>query len=75
MFFIHMYKYFLLSPHSMATCPRCKSDKVKMKKVLGISILYCTQCGYDEQDEMDVVPEHKTSQKAKARYSPYRARR
>lgn len=33
---------------------------------------YCTECGYDERDEASIVPEERTSQKAKGEYTPYK---
>jgi uncharacterized Zn finger protein len=56
----------------MKKCPKCGSSNVEEVLYSGTTLILCNECGYDERDEYDVVPEEKTSQKAKGRYSPYK---
>jgi ribosomal protein L37AE/L43A len=59
----------------MKKCSKCGSTKIKMVEFMGSKMYYCTECGYDERDEASIVPEERTSQKEKARYSPYKSRK
>lgn len=54
-------------------CPKCHSDNIKAVDYLGIKCIICRNCGFDETKQYEVYPEGKTSQKAKARHSPYKA--
>ncbi len=56
----------------MSKCPKCGSDNVKLYNYLGIKTIKCSNCGFDESVAYDSVPEQKTSQKAKGRYSIYK---
>ncbi|MBI2668310.1 hypothetical protein HYX14_00550 [Candidatus Woesearchaeota archaeon] len=55
-------------------CPKCHSVKVQVTEHNGLSFVKCRQCGYDELEE-SYVPAQKTSQREKARYTPYKAGR
>lgn len=57
----------------MTSCPKCKSDKVKLVLYRGIKCFLCKNCGFDERDVYEQYPESRSSQKAKARYTPYKA--
>lgn len=52
-------------------CPKCHSHVVITLEHEGVSYLQCRICHYDEL-EQDIVPEERTSQKAKKEYSPYK---
>ena len=54
-------------------CPKCNSSKVKTVEYLGVKCIKCDNCGYNESQQYEVYPEEKTSQKAKGRYTPYKA--
>jgi len=54
------------------SCPRCKSENIKLVDYQGVKCLICKNCGYDETQQYEIYPEQKTSQKAKSRYSPYK---
>lgn len=54
-------------------CPKCGSAKIKHYKYLGIKVLKCSNCGFDESSLYDVYHEQKASQKAKGKYSVYKA--
>ena len=53
-------------------CPKCLSDNIKIDDYLGIKSIICKSCGFDEAKQYEVYPEQKTSQKEKARYTPYK---
>ena len=56
----------------MKKCRKCGSTKIKSVEFMGSKMYYCTECGYDERDDANMVAEERTSQKAKAEHSPYR---
>jgi hypothetical protein len=56
----------------MKTCPRCKSDNVKVVDYMDFQCIICSDCGFDERETYEVYPEQKTSQKEKGRYTPYK---
>ena len=56
----------------MTKCPKCGTKDVKLLSYLGINVMKCSKCGFDERVVYDVYPEQKTSQKAKGNYSPYK---
>ena len=56
----------------MAKCPKCSSSDIKIAKYLGVPVIKCNNCGFDESTVYDIVPEQKTSQKAKGKYSVYK---
>ena len=56
-----------------AVCPKCRSGNVKIINYLGIKCITCRNCGFDQAGDYEIYPEAKTSQKAKARHSPYKA--
>ena len=53
-------------------CPRCGSRDIRLKGYLGIEIIKCNNCGFDEGSLYDAVAQEKASQKAKGSYSPYK---
>ena len=53
-------------------CPKCNSNNIKVTNYLGIKCIVCKNCGYDDTKQYEVYPEEKVSQKAKARYTPYK---
>lgn len=55
------------------SCPKCSSNNVKIADYLGVKCLICKNCGFDQTSQYEVYPEQKTSQKAKAGYTPYKA--
>ena len=54
-------------------CPKCKSDKIKIISYIGVKCIICSNCRFDESRQYDVYPEEKKSQKAKGKYSVYKA--
>lgn len=56
----------------MEKCPKCSSVNVKFFNYLGIKMLKCDDCGFDEGAAYEVYPEQKTSQKAKGKYAVYK---
>jgi len=55
------------------TCPKCHSSKIKFIDYLGAKCLVCSECGYDESDDLEASPSERKSQREKGRYSPYKA--
>ena len=55
------------------SCPKCKSDKIKIISYIGVKCIICNNCGFDESSQYEVYPEEKKSQKAKEKYSVYKA--
>ena len=53
-------------------CGKCGSDNVKIVAYQGTNCIVCDECGYDEREELDLVPEDRSSQKAKDSFSPYK---
>jgi uncharacterized Zn finger protein len=53
-------------------CPKCGSGNIRLVKYMSIKTIKCNNCGFDESGAYYIVPEQKTSQKAKGRYSPYK---
>ncbi len=53
-------------------CPKCESDDVLVVTYMDIECVVCNTCGFDERDELEGVPEGRTSQKAKGQYSKYK---
>jgi len=56
----------------MVECPKCDSKNAVYEDYMGVQCIICSDCGYDECKELEVYPEEKVSQKAKAQHSPYR---
>ncbi|HLC61208.1 MAG TPA: hypothetical protein VJJ52_07310 [Candidatus Nanoarchaeia archaeon] len=56
----------------MKKCPKCNSKDVKLISYLGINVIKCNKCGFDERVVYDVYPEQKTNQKAKGKYNVYK---
>ena len=56
----------------MDNCPKCSSSDIKTVKYLGIPVVKCNNCGFDESAVYEVFPEQKTSQKAKGKYTIYK---
>ncbi len=54
------------------TCPKCNSKKITVAEYQNIMCMVCKDCGYDERNLYDIVPEERTSQKAKAEHTPYK---
>lgn len=54
-------------------CRKCGSENIEIIDHQGAKVMLCKDCGYDERDDLDIFPEEKTSQKAKGRFSPYKA--
>jgi len=59
---------------SKTNCPKCNSSDIDFVKYLENYYLICDSCGYDESAKFDADVQQKTSQKAKAEYSPYKSR-
>lgn len=57
----------------MRTCPKCGSKNIKFFSYLGMKVVKCSNCGFDESNIYEVYPEQKTSQKAKGKYAVYKA--
>lgn len=55
-------------------CPKCKS-KLKKYHYQNTECYECEKCGFDSCSEYIELPEQRASQKAKGRYSPYKAGR
>lgn len=56
----------------MNKCPKCGSKNIKLKGYLGVNVVKCDNCGFDESAVYEVYPEQKTSQKAKGKYNIYK---
>ncbi len=56
----------------MRKCPRCGSADTRLYIYLGVKVIKCKSCGFDESSVYEVYPEQKTSQKAKGKYAVYR---
>tara|TARA_Y100000310_G_scaffold78181_1_gene74807 strand:- start:5792 stop:6001 length:210 start_codon:yes stop_codon:yes gene_type:complete len=54
-------------------CPKCSSGNVKIVDYMNVKCVVCSNCGFDESKEYEVFPEEKKSQKAKGKYTPYKA--
>ena len=54
-------------------CPQCNSNNIKKINYLGVNCIVCKDCGFDETKQYEVYPDEKVSQKAKGRYTPYKA--
>ena len=54
-------------------CPKCGSENVQFTEFMGVECVVCNTCGYNEEEELNASPEGRTSQKAKGKYSPYKA--
>lgn len=57
----------------MRACPKCKSRNVKTIRYRGVDCIVCDGCGLDERDIYEEHAGERRSQKAKGRYSPYKA--
>ena len=55
------------------SCPKCKSDKIKIISYIGVKCIVCNNCGFDESSQYEVFGEEKKSQKAKGNYAPYKS--
>ena len=53
-------------------CPKCGSENIKIVDYMGAKVIVCKKCGYDETEELAIVPEQRETQREKTRYSPYR---
>lgn len=53
-------------------CPKCNSADVRVEEYQGIHCIICNDCNYDETQQYEVYPEHKPSQKAKGKFTPYK---
>ena len=56
----------------MVKCPKCGSKDIRIQSYMGIKILKCSNCGFDESMLYDLYPEEKKSQKAKGKYTVYK---
>jgi DNA-directed RNA polymerase subunit M/transcription elongation factor TFIIS len=54
-------------------CPKCKSPHVILEEYQGLDCIVCNDCGYDESQQYEVYPEHKSSQKAKGKFNVYKS--
>ncbi len=54
------------------TCPKCGSKDNTIAEYQDIPCMTCKKCGYDERDLYDIVPNERTSQKAKGEHTPYK---
>jgi Zn ribbon nucleic-acid-binding protein len=63
----------MIRKKEMKSCPKCKSGKIKLVDYSGIKCIICSKCGHDEREVYEQYPEERTSQKAKARYTPYKS--
>ena len=57
----------------MRKCPKCGSYNVEPYLYQSVEIIKCDDCGFDEGTEFEQLPTEKTSQKAKGKYTPYKA--
>lgn len=57
----------------MRKCPKCGSYNVEPYLYQSVEVIKCNGCGFDEGSDYDIVPEQKASQKAKGKYTPYKA--
>lgn len=55
------------------TCPKCGSKKTRTVDYMGAKVIVCADCGYDETEELAIVPEKRETQREKRRYSPYKS--
>ena len=56
----------------MRKCPKCGSYNVEPYLYQSVEVIKCGSCGFDEGSDYNIVPEQKTSQKAKGRYTKYK---
>lgn len=56
----------------MRKCHKCGSYNIEPYLYHSVEVIKCNECGFDEGSVYDVVPEQKTSQKAKGRYNVYK---
>ncbi len=56
----------------MKKCPKCGSENVKIVDYMEAKCLVCDDCGYDETEELAIVPEQRETQREKTRFTPYR---
>ena len=59
----------------MNKCPRCDSEKIRIVNYMGTNVRICKDCGYDEREELDTVPEERNTQREKRKFTPYRSGR
>ena len=57
----------------MRKCPKCGSYNVEPYFYQSAEVIKCNGCGFDEGAEFEQYPAKKASQKAKGKYSPYKA--
>ena len=53
----------------MKLCPKCKSSNTEEVKIKNTKGLVCNNCGYDETIN---IPEERTTQREKRKYTPYK---
>lgn len=53
-------------------CPQCGCTEIKIILDNSLEFIQCSKCGYDELEADEALPETRTSQKEKGRYSPYK---
>ena len=56
----------------MRKCPKGGSYNVEPYLYQSVEVIKCNGCGFDEGSDYDLVPEEKTSQKAKGKYNKYK---
>ena len=54
-------------------CPKCGSLKIEIVEYMNSKVRVCKECGYDERDDLDMVPSERNSQREKGRFSPYKS--
>lgn len=57
----------------MRKCPKCSSYNVMPYLYQSVEVIKCGECGFDEGAEFEQHPTEKASQKAKGKYSVYKA--
>ncbi len=54
-------------------CPKCGSKDIEIEPYMDLNCILCKQCGYNEANQYEIYPENKASQKAKGKFTPYKA--
>ncbi|MDP3990442.1 MAG: hypothetical protein Q8Q01_04525 [archaeon] len=55
----------------MHNCPKCKSTDVTVLEEDDLLFIECNKCGYSDLEDIENLNK-KTSQREKAKYSPYK---
>ena len=57
----------------MKKCPKCGSFNIEPYMYQSVEVIKCIDCNFDGGSDYNIAPEQKISQKAKGKYSVYKA--